>query len=153
MVYQLLGPDFDDDVILHQSPLQYLLVGELECGLAPGSNSDVDGELLHISARGSEHVTRGNNRQRVTCTLSTPKACSSEPVLLLPHHPPRLPQVDNQGQSSRMIPTSPQSEEDHTYSTLASDASLDRFIQAPYPITPLSPWVEGKALEAWLLRP
>lgn len=63
MLYQLLGLDFDDNVILHKSPLQHLLIGELKCGLALGSNRDVDGELFHISARGSGYVTRGNNRQ------------------------------------------------------------------------------------------
>lgn len=103
----------------------------------------MDGELLHISARGSEHVTRGSNRQRVTCTVSTPKACPSEPVPLIITPPPP------QGKSSRMYPT------------LAPDASLDRLTQASILLEVLPPhspqlhpgWSEGRALEAWPLRP
>lgn len=61
MMHQLLGLDFDDDVILRKLSLQHLLIGQPEHGLALGSNGDVDGELLHRSSRGPGHTTTGNN--------------------------------------------------------------------------------------------
>lgn len=49
MLHQLLGLDFDDNVVLHELPPQHLLIGQPERGLAPWTDDDVDGELLHCS--------------------------------------------------------------------------------------------------------
>ena len=63
MLHQLLGLDLDDNVILHKLSLQHLLVGQPERGLAPGTDGDLDGKLLHRSPRGPGCATSGNNKQ------------------------------------------------------------------------------------------
>lgn len=61
MMHQLLGLDFDVNVVLRELSLQHVLVGQPERGLAAGADGEVDGELLHRSSRGPGRATRGNH--------------------------------------------------------------------------------------------
>lgn len=61
MMHQLLGLNFDVNVVLHELSLQHILVGQPEHGLAAGTDGEVDSELLHCSSRGPVRATRGNN--------------------------------------------------------------------------------------------
>lgn len=63
MLHELLGLDFDDNVVLLESALQHLLVGQAERGLAPGPDVEVDGELLHCPPRGPGHTAIAHKRQ------------------------------------------------------------------------------------------